>query len=327
MRATLTLLVLLVLTCMSGAVFGQTSPATSPSSATQTADSANPPVIAGKVELLEGDVRIFDNQKKRRTVQVGDTVYEGDSVVTGADGEIHMTMSDEGFIAVRPNTKLRIALYRANGDAQDQGIIGLLSGSLRSITGWIGKYKPKAYVIRTPNATIGIRGTDHEPKVIPEGSSEGDPGTYDKVNIGGTTMHTPQGNVDVVPNRAAYAPRPGTPGAAAGPRLLDHIPGFFRPTRNEHLIEGKHAQVQRTLEQKRNERRQQVQNNLQGKGPAGHAQNAVNTRNRAENTAANKTGDKAGSTAGNKAAPENAANKGKAQNKRRKPKQAPDERR
>jgi hypothetical protein len=263
MRTIARMMVLLVMTCLSADLLAQTPPNAADNAATAQ-------VGVGKVDLMEGDVRLFDSQMKLRAVQVGNQVFEGDSIVTGTDGEIHLTMADEGYIAVRPNTKMRIAQYRANGDDQDRGLIGLLSGSLRSITGWIGKYRPKAYVIRTPTATIGIRGTDHEPKVIPEGSAEGDPGTYDKVNAGGTTLRTPQGSVDVTPNHAAYASRRG-----GGPRVLDKVPSFFKPTRNEHLIEGKHDQIQRTMEKKREERRQQVK--TQGRPQANsHGKSAVN---------------------------------------------------
>ena len=249
-------LLALALCCLSASA-GAQAPAPTPAGAAY---------VAGQIDLLEGDVRIVDQRNLRRAAKVGDKVYEGDNITTGANGEIHMTMDDQGFIAVRPNTKMRILQYRAEGDDDDKGVISLLVGSLRSITGWIGKYHPKSYSINTPTATIGIRGTDHEPKVIPEGSSEGDAGTYDKVNAGGSFINTPQGNIDVTPNHAAFAPHNGR----AAPRMLAGVPGFFRPTRNEHLIAGKHEQIQRIVQQKREERRQQIRSGVRpGRPPLG----------------------------------------------------------
>jgi hypothetical protein len=241
-----------------------TTQGNAPASIGNQANSNNNLTVAGKVDLVEGDVHIYDTRNAVRIVHVNDNIYEGDSIVTGADSEIHLTMVDTGFIAVRPNTRMNITQYRANGDAQDKGVIGLLVGSFRSISGWIAKYQPKSYEIRTPTATIGIRGTDHEPKVIPDGSTEGDPGTYDKVNTGGTYIRTPQGTVNVAENHAAFAPfaSRGGPGANARPRLLDKVPNFYRPTRNEHLIEGKHAEIQRNLSTRRAERNQQYRNTV-----------------------------------------------------------------
>jgi hypothetical protein len=226
----------------------------------QTAPAAAEPVIAGKVELLEGDVRVFDGKRKVRVVKVGDPVHEGDSIETGAGGEIHLAMEDDGFIAVRPNTKMKIIQYRAQGDDQDKGVIGLLTGSLRSVSGWIGKYHPKSYAVKTKTATIGIRGTDHEPTVIPEGSTEGEPGTYDKVNLGGTYIQTAQGRIDVPERKAAFAPSAGA--RAMRPRLLDNVPGFFRRSRNEHVIEKKHEAIHRFLDKRRDERRQLIRERI-----------------------------------------------------------------
>jgi hypothetical protein len=222
--------------------------------AAQSGGSIQPADAAGKVDLVEGDVRIYDKAMKARTVKVGDGVNESESIVTGADGELHMQMADGGYIAVRPNTKMRIAIFRAEGDENDKGVFGLLVGSFRSITGWIGKHSPRNYQVNTPTATIGVRGTDHEPLVIPEGSKEGEAGTYDKVNAGGSFIQTPHGRVEVAEHRAAFAAHAGT----VAPRLLDSVPNFFRPTRNEQVLEHRHEAIQRTLDKRRNERRQSV---------------------------------------------------------------------
>jgi hypothetical protein len=222
--------------------------------AAQSGGSTQIAYAAGKVDLVEGDVRIYDKAMKARTVKVGDGVNESESIVTGADGELHMQMADGGYIAVRPNTKMRIAIFRAEGDENDKGVFGLLVGSFRSITGWIGKHSPRNYQVNTPTATIGVRGTDHEPLVIPEGSKEGEAGTYDKVNAGGSFIQTPHGRVEVAEHRAAFAAHAGT----VAPRLLDSVPNFFRPTRNEQVLEHRHEAIQRTLDKRRNERRQSV---------------------------------------------------------------------
>ena len=213
------------------------------------------PGAAGKVDLIQGDVRIYDTTQKPRTGKVGDDVAEGESIVTGGDGELHMQMADGGYIAVRPNTKMRISTFKAEGGDNDKSVINLLVGSFRSISGWIGKYNRSNYEIRTPTATIGIRGTDHEPMVIPEGSTDGEAGTYDKVNAGGTFIQTPHGRVEVAEHKAAFAPHMGT----VAPRLLNNIPHFFQPTRNEHLLEHRHETIQRTLDERREARRRIVE--------------------------------------------------------------------
>src|SRR5438046_1327984 len=198
----------------------------------QTAAGQGTPALAGKVELVEGDVRFFDRAMTMRRPVTEDSIFEGESIATGPNGEVHLRMEDGGFIAVRPGTRMRIARFRAQGDEADVMTIGLLEGTLRSITGWIAKYGRDNYQVRTPTVTIGVRGTDHEPFHIPAGSSAGEPGTYDKVNQGGTYLRTAQGRVDVAPGRAGFAGLR----RAERPRVLASIPAHFRATRYEERI-------------------------------------------------------------------------------------------
>ena len=211
--------------------------------------------IAGKVVLVEGDVRVYDRNQGLRRPKLDDSLYEGDSIVTGDGGEVHFDMEDGGYIGVRPNTRMRIANYKAEGGPDDQSVISLLQGSFRSITGWIGRLGGDHYRIVTRTVTIGVRGTEHEPHVIPEGSAAGEPGTYDRVYDGETVMQTPKGTVNIRANQAGFMPLRGE----ARPRVLDRIPAFFRPTRNEGRFQGLHLRVQQQLQQRRQQRIQQIQ--------------------------------------------------------------------
>lgn len=214
--------------------------------------------MAGRIELAEGEVQVLDRNKQPKAIKPGDTINEGDSIVTGQNGELHIKMRDEGFIAVRPNTDMRLVAYRAQGDDMDGGVISLMRGSFRSVTGWIGKFNAYAYQVKTPTATIGIRGTDHEPLVIPPGSKDGEPGTYDKVNIGSSYIETPQGRVDVPAGKAGFSPN--LPQAEKMvPRLLSEVPPAFKPTQNEKLIEPRHAEVQQIVEKQREEQRKNAE--------------------------------------------------------------------
>jgi len=224
-------------------------------SAKTSADATAERPIAGKVVLIEGDVRVYDRNQALRRPKLDDSLYEGDSIVTGDGGEVHFNMEDGGYIGVRPNTQMRIANYKAEGGPDDQSVISLLQGSFRSITGWIGKLGGEHYRIVTRTVTIGVRGTEHEPHVIPEGSAAGEPGTYDRVHNGETVMQTPKGTVSIRANQAGFMPLRGE----ARPRVLDRIPAFFRPTRNEGRFQGLHSRVQQQLEQRRQQRIQQIQ--------------------------------------------------------------------
>ncbi|HRE18184.1 MAG TPA: FecR family protein, partial [Rhodocyclaceae bacterium] len=162
---------------------------------------------AGDVRFAQGDVQVQRaNGSIERPVR-GTKLNEGDTLITGSTGTIQITMVDQAVLAVRPNTRLKLETYRYSGtnDESDKSILSLIRGGFRSITGLIGKKNMSAYSVRTPTATIGIRGTDHEPLVIPvPGPGEtpiGEPGTYDKVNSGSTVIETSGGLLIVQPNQ------------------------------------------------------------------------------------------------------------------------------
>jgi hypothetical protein len=208
------------------------------------------------IELVDGIVSIIDDKGQSRIPHVGETIEEGDTIVTGRDGELQARTEDHGLVAVRPNTKMKVQAYRANGDKDDKSVIFLFEGAIRSITGWIGVLYPNNYQITTSTAAIAIRGTDHEPSHIPEpGPGEkpiAPPGTYDKVNSGSTVIRNDAGEVVVKPNQVGFAPHD----AKSAPHITKSVPQFYRPSRNEDKIEKRRAELEKEIVQHRNERRE-----------------------------------------------------------------------
>jgi hypothetical protein len=198
---------------------------------------------AGRIDLIDGEVRIINAKAQTRIAQLGEAVNQGDTVTTGRNGEAHLKMDDGGMLAIRPDARLSIVKFQSKGHDSDVSLVSLARGALRAISGWIGRRSPDRVNIQTPTATIGIRGTDHEVVVVPEGSSEGQPGTYDKVNAGGTRLSSERGVVDVSPGQAAFA------SPTAAPTVLATIPeDIFKPSRNDSRLEGLNERLQRSPE-------------------------------------------------------------------------------
>ena len=129
---------------------------------------------------------------------------------------------------------------------------------------WVGKFNRNSYTLRTPTATIGIRGTDHETYYIPPGSPDGEPGIYDKVFAGETSIQTETRQAAVVPDHASYVSDCG----GQQPRVLPRIPGFYRPGPHEDIINRKHAEIQQMIIQRRDEQRKIVAEKLALLSPA-----------------------------------------------------------
>jgi hypothetical protein len=209
----------------------------------------SPARVAARVVIADGDALLYDRAGALRSARVGDRIHEGDRLLTGVDGELHLAMGDGGYIAVRPGTEMRIDLFKAEGGPADRSEISLIKGSFRTVTGWIGS--TGAALIRTFDATIGIRGTDHEPLVVPAGAARGEPGTYDLVHAGATFIRTPEGTVELKPGQAGFVPR----GERVPPERLAVVPSLFRPTRNEGRFAGLNDRVKGQLDKLRADRR------------------------------------------------------------------------
>ncbi len=206
----------------------------------------------GVVELVEGKVSVIDTKGQTRLVHVNDKIIEGETIMTGRDGELHVRTDDHGYMAFRPNSKVLVEFYRAKGDKDDGVIMSMAYGAMRSITGWIGRNNANHYAIRTPSATIGIRGTDHEPLHIPipgpgEKAVGGEPGTYEKVNSGSTSLKNPAGEVIINAGQFAYVSHdPKKP-----PKKVDRAPEAYRRTMNEAKIEARKEELTKEVEQHR----------------------------------------------------------------------------
>lgn len=169
-------------------------------------------VQAGNVQFVHGYVQSIDAAGAARAIRKGDAVNEGDTIVSAKTASAQIRMLDGGFIAIRPDTRLKFDSFEFSGKAgePEHSFFSLLKGGFRAITGLIGRIRHQDYRITTPVATIGIRGTDHETvMVLPDDplvlAGQARPGVYNKVNVGETSITTDKGTVNVLPNQMGFA--------------------------------------------------------------------------------------------------------------------------
>lgn len=91
------------------------------------------------------------------TLNVGQPVALGDTIATGEGGEAQIIFPDQTRIVVGPNSQLAITrlLFRDNGTARRLSVTAV-RGTFRFLS---GESPSRAYNIRTPTATMGVRGT------------------------------------------------------------------------------------------------------------------------------------------------------------------------
>jgi hypothetical protein len=179
--------------------------------------------VAGNIISSSGSVEA-QSYGRTRLLAKGDSVCVGETIVTQQSGMVQIKMIDDGLIAIRPQTQLKIEKFAYNGTDQDTSLISLLKGASRFVTGKLGKLHPQNDLIHTPYATIGVRGTDHVATVILPGNISGYvTGTYDMVNQGITFIKTDKGEIDILPSQVGMAAS-----MAEAPAMLNGIPEFYR---------------------------------------------------------------------------------------------------
>ena len=184
---------------------------------------------AARVMSVSGTASAIDRLGRERPIAKGAELYSGEKVVTTESGLVQMRLHDGGYISVRPGTEMVIDqfVHDENDASKSSFLVSLLRGGFRSITGLIGRTNPSGYQIRTSTATVGIRGTDHEPMLIldtPDMQSQGAPGLYDKVNEGETFIRNKGGVLALKAGDIGFSPiATDTP-----PQVLLKIPNFYR---------------------------------------------------------------------------------------------------
>ncbi len=169
--------------------------------------------IAGKFEFVNGQVKIIDASGAQHSVSKGDVINQGDTISASANGFAQVKMEDGGFFAVRPDTQFRIDTFNFNGkeDGSEKGVFSLIKGSLRSVTGLIGKVHRDNYKINTASSTIGIRG------------SGADVGNDDAI---GTAVHTLFGGHTLTSHGQTIETGPGQTALAAPGQAPKFVPFF-----------------------------------------------------------------------------------------------------
>jgi hypothetical protein len=186
---------------------------------------------AAKIMSVSGSAKAVDAQGRERALQKGGEVLTGDKIVTAEGALVQIRLNDGGFMSVRSGTEVVFDkfVYDDKDASKSNFLVSLLKGGFRSITGLIGRTNPSGYQIRTSTATVGVRGTDHEPMLVPEGArgpafAGAAPGLYDKVNDGETFIRNNRGVLALKRGEIGFSPV--TPTAAPAP--IQKIPEFYK---------------------------------------------------------------------------------------------------
>jgi hypothetical protein len=126
---------------------------------------------AGVAQFIAGDVNVRRADGGTAPLVKGKDIESGQAILTGASGRAQVRFTDGGLVSLQPNTEFKVANYVDKADPkEDRFLVDLLRGSMRAITGLIGKRNRENYKVTTTTATIGIRGSGFNVGYNPDGS-------------------------------------------------------------------------------------------------------------------------------------------------------------
>lgn len=114
---------------------------------------------AAEVMLSEGDTILIRGGSFSTPVRPDVPIRSGDRIRTGPDGRVQLRFADGAMMSIQPGSDFRIDAFAFDAVRQ-RSFFELMHGSLRAVSGTIGKRNRDEWRLKTPTATIGIRGTE-----------------------------------------------------------------------------------------------------------------------------------------------------------------------
>ena len=154
---------------------------------------ANAVQASAKLVGVQGAIVVVEPSGARRQLVNGASVYPGDVVETGVAARGVLAFRDDSRLTLGATSRFRIDsfVFDEKNPGEGRFLTSLLRGSLRALTGLIGKANNRNITFTTPTATIGIRGTGLDLDCTAEADC---------------SFYTWQGTIEVTPNGQAPLP-------------------------------------------------------------------------------------------------------------------------
>jgi len=163
-------------------------------------------IEVANVVFASGEVKVVDIDSRKRYVIKGDLIFPGETLVTG-EGRVQVKFTDDGRVSLKPNTIYSISdyYYDESEDEPVKSFFELVTGTIRFVSGKIGKRDRTAFGIKTNTATIGIRGSSGQvTSCLNSGCPGRLDGTYLTTYQGVLTISSAGSTLDVHPNETAF---------------------------------------------------------------------------------------------------------------------------
>ena len=124
-----------------------------------TRASAAEPTAAGRIKVLSGSVFVVRGDVTTRAA-LGQVLFEADTLRTGTDGRVGITLNDDTRVSLGPGSEARLNQFvYAPAEGRVGLVLDIVRGVIAYVSGRIAKLSPDSVKLETPNAIVGVRGT------------------------------------------------------------------------------------------------------------------------------------------------------------------------
>ncbi|HEY0585758.1 MAG TPA: FecR family protein [Pseudoduganella sp.] len=189
--------------------------------------------VAGSVIQLSGPLMARKADGTVKVLSLKSEVENGDTLVTEKNTYALVRFIDNSEITLRPGSTMTIENFSFDSakQASDRAQFNLVKGGLRAVSGLLGKRSKEKFELKTPAATIGIRGTLFVAELVapggklPAAEAMRAPGLYVQVLDGMVHLNNGGGSQTFSAGQFGF-----TPGAVLAPVVLPQNPGMqFTP--------------------------------------------------------------------------------------------------
>jgi hypothetical protein len=115
---------------------------------------------AGTIKSASGSVSVERNGRAT-PIALGDRVMPADTLVTGKDGRLSITLRDDTLISIGTDTRVALSEFSFTPSTNEGSLwLSVQRGVAAIASGLIARFNPKAMRVSTPSALLGIRGTE-----------------------------------------------------------------------------------------------------------------------------------------------------------------------
>ncbi len=153
---------------------------------------------AGVIQQMVGDVQFAMGANPAQPAVKNDVITADMLVTTGKNSFAILKFEDGQVVVMQANSAFKVREYRYQPQqaSENNMAFAMLRGGFRFVTGLIGQHNKHAFTLTTPNATIGIRGTDFMVEMT-------DQAMFSQVSSGGIELANEAGSLGLSAGQVA----------------------------------------------------------------------------------------------------------------------------